>query len=141
MHKKARLASRRTMKRGEAIVDWISGNSHQTIVLTSSRMIVVKPNIPGSAFGATVNSFELSLITSFEFAQRVGTSYLVITTAGLPTVEPTLNGPTSGYSLPNVVPVNDDVEAQRFTDSVNRTLRAGKRVCLPASRSEIEGSD
>jgi hypothetical protein len=68
------------------------------MVLTSSRVIVIKPNAI-HALGADVSSFELSVIVSFEFVKYTGTSFLVIKTAGVPTVGPTLNGSTSGYSF------------------------------------------
>jgi hypothetical protein len=124
MHKKARGPLLQNLTPSEKVLAWISGNSHQTMVLTSHRVIVIKPGLmAGAMLGAKISSFPLSEIASFEFAKHLGTSFLMIRTAGSPMVNPTVQGPSSGYSLPNVVPINDDKQAQIFANSVNQIIR------------------
>ncbi len=120
MEKKALRPLIENLHHGEEVLDWVTGMSMQTMVLTPTRVIVIKPGLmAGTTFGSNVSSFALSEISSFEFAKHWGMSYLIVRTAGSPVVSPTSSGRNSGYKLPNVIPISNAGQAQLFMNSVN----------------------
>jgi len=123
IHKKAREPLQSALQADERILDYVTGNSKQTMVLTASRVIVIKPGIMGgSAFGAKVTSYPLNTISGIEHHKRLGTSFLIVRAAGLSVAEAKVGGGNDGYKLPNVIPIGSDSEAARFSTAVTARL-------------------
>jgi hypothetical protein len=103
------------------------------MVLTDSRVIVIKAGaMAGNIFGVKTSSFPLSEIASVEFEKRMGTSYLMIRTAGSSVAMPRRQGSTSGYELPNVIPLGNDRRVQLFIRAVHMVKTASTSEPVPS---------
>lgn len=133
LHKRARTPVAAALAAGEEVRHWVQGNSHHTMALTDRRVIVVKPGmLAGATFGAKVTSYSLDEISAVEVIKRLGTSWIVIRSAGVAFVDPTIkNGNTDGYKLPNVIPTGSAGAAQDFARAVSAMKEARKGPAQP----------